>query len=128
MPDQPDDAQSLEILTMKEQIEELSRKTRSLRKQISSQRVEMYRMRGVINTPTAANATLPTLTASARKKAKDAALKKTVAELLDEYNTQWIPKWGRKRKGKLLAEVFWDVMDGVAAMEKEYGCKYICCI
>jgi hypothetical protein len=67
--------------------------------------------------PTAANTTLPTPTGSASKKAKDAALKTTIVELFDEYSTRWFSKWGHQRKGKLLARVFWDVMDGVAQNE-----------
>jgi septal ring factor EnvC (AmiA/AmiB activator) len=100
---------------MKKQIEELSKKTRSqeqeiasLRKNINSKNVEIHRIQEVMKKSRAANTTLPAPSASATKKVKDAALKTTVEE------PQWFPKWGPKRKGKLLAEVFWDVMDGVA--------------
>jgi hypothetical protein len=93
LPNQPVDSQSLEIFsTMKKQIEELSKKTslqaaviESLKTQLNFKRVEMHRVRGVTKKPTAASTTLPTLTPSATKKAKDAALKRTIAELLDEY-------------------------------------------
>jgi hypothetical protein len=125
LPNQPDDTQSLEIVsTMKKQIEELSKKTRSqeqviasLRKKIKSKNLEIHRRKEETKKPGAANTTLPTPSASATKQVKDAVLKTTVEELLEEHNMLWFRSWGRKRKGKLLAEVFWDLMDGVAQDE-----------
>jgi hypothetical protein len=62
----------------------------------------------------AASTTLPGLPESAKKKAKNAAFKNSIRELLEEYFVRWNPKWGRNRKGKLLAEAFWHLKDGVA--------------
>jgi hypothetical protein len=91
---------------LKKQVEDLKQKN-------TAQRGMIHRMKRKMKVRFAANTTLP-VSASAKKKANDNNFKTSIGELLEEYYTKWYPKWGRLRKGKLLARAFWDLMDGVA--------------
>jgi hypothetical protein len=87
-----------------------------LKKSNDALRQDLCRMRNKIERTAVANTTMP-LTASKKKAAMNATFRTSIMELLDEYNKKWFPKWGRKRKGKVLAEAFWECMDGVAQDE-----------
>jgi hypothetical protein len=91
----------------------LKKKVEDLNKRNHAQRQELCSLRKKVKEMTQANTTLP-VPGSSTKKIRNTAFKNSIGELLEEFYGRWFPKWGRKRKGRLLAEAFWGLMDGVA--------------